>query len=187
MTDPAALSDQELMALIKLKDHLAFIEIYDRYKGLLYIHALKLLKDQDDAQDVVQELFTVLWQKAEHLNLNIPFRAYLYKALRNRIFDIFSRQKISAQYISTFVAMEEKGEWITEEQIREKELIGAINDGLALMPLKMRTVFEMSRMLNMSHKEIAAELNISDKTVKTQINNAIRILRLKIKSFLVIF
>ena len=184
MTDVGLLSDQELMALLKLGNHKAFTEIYERYKGLLYVHAVKLLKDEDEAQDVVQELFAVLWQKAGSLNLEIPFKTYLYKALRNRIFDIFSHQKISKRYISTFADLADKVEWITEEKIREKELIAAIDNGIALMPDKMRVVFEMSRKLNMSHKEIAAKLNISDKTVKTQVNNAIKILKLKISSFL---
>lgn len=176
--------DHELAALLKAGDHVAFTEIYHRYKGILYIHALKLLKDEDEAQDVIHELFASLWNRAGDLNLSIPLKAYLYRSVKNRIFDIFSHQKIRTAYVEKFKAVMEEGEWSTDEKIRERELIVAIEEGLQQLPPKMREVFEMSRFCNLSHKEIGKELNISDKTVKTQVHNALRILRLKINSFL---
>lgn len=177
-------TDIELAALLKQQDHAAFTEIYNRYKGLLYIHALKLLKDEDEAQDVIHELYTVLWEKAADINTEIPLRAYLYKSVKNRVFDIFSHKKISSGYLSKFAEVIEKGEWATDNKVRERELIAAIEDGLALLPAKMREVFEKSRFENLSHREIAEELNISDKTVKTQVHNALKVLRLKVNSFL---
>jgi RNA polymerase sigma-70 factor (ECF subfamily) len=186
MTVYSTHSDYELAALLKDGDHAAFTEIYHRYKGLLYIHALKLLKDEDEAQDVIHELYTALWNKASDFNLDIPLRAYLYRSIKNRIFDIFAHQKIRSSYIEKFGEIIERGEWITDEKIREKELIAAIEEGLNLLPPKMREVFELSRFSGLSHKEIGIELSISDKTVKTQIHNALHLLRLKINSFLVI-
>ncbi|WP_316811280.1 RNA polymerase sigma-70 factor [Pedobacter heparinus] len=184
MSAYSAHTDQELAALLKRADDAAFTEIYHRYKGVLYVHALKLLKDEDEAQDVVQDLYTTLWQKAADINLEIPLKAYLYKAVKNRIFDLFSRQKLSENYLAKFAEVVEQGVWVTDDKIREKELMAAIDEGMALMPEKMREVFEMSRLLNMSHKQIASELDISDKTVKTQVHNALKILRLKINSLL---
>lgn len=179
-------SDQELTALLRQRDHEAFTEIYNRYKGVLYIHALRLLKNEDQAQDVIHELYTALWDKAGNFNMDIPLTAYLYRGVKNRIFDIFSHQKISSGYLLKFAETIEKGDWTTDEKIMEKELTAAIKEGLALLPAKMRKVFEMSRFENLSHKEIAEELKISDKTVKTQVHNALKILRLRINSFLFI-
>jgi RNA polymerase sigma-70 factor (ECF subfamily) len=186
MTAYSKHSDYELASLLKEGDHAAFTEIYHRYKGVLYIHALKLLKDEDEAQDVVHELYTSLWNKSKDFNLDIPLRAYLYRGVKNRIFDIFAHQKIQESYIKKFAEVLNRGEWVTDEKIRERELIAAIEAGLDLLPAKMREVFEMSRFANLSHKEIGRELNISDKTVKTQVHNALQILRLKINSFLAV-
>ncbi|WP_158799070.1 RNA polymerase sigma factor [Pedobacter sp. L105] len=186
MTAYSKHSDYELASLLKEGNHTAFTEIYHRYKGVLYIHALKLLKDEDEAQDVIHELYTSLWNKSKDFNLDIPLRAYLYRAVKNRIFDIFAHQKIRAGYIEKLAEVIDRGEWVTDEKIREKELIAAIEAGLDLLPPKMREVFEMSRFANLSHKEIGRELNISDKTVKTQVHNALQVLRLKINSFLAI-
>jgi RNA polymerase sigma-70 factor (ECF subfamily) len=179
-------SDYELTSLLKEGDDAAFTEIYHRYKGVLYIHALKLLKDQDEAQDVIHELYTALWNKASDFNLDIPLKAYLYRGVKNRIFDIFAHQKVRSSYVAKFAEVIEEGAWITDEKLREKELVAAIEAGLDLLPAKMREVFELSRFANLSHKEIGKELNISDKTVKTQVHNALHILRLKINSFLAI-
>jgi RNA polymerase sigma-70 factor (ECF subfamily) len=181
-----AYSDYELATLLRDGDHAAFTEIYDRYKGILYIHALKLLKDEDEAQDVIHELYASLWNKSKDYNLDIPLKAYLYRGVKNRVFDIFSHQKIRDGYIEKFAEVIDKGEWTTDQKIREKELIAAIDEGLNLLPAKMREVFELSRFANLSHKEIGKELNISDKTVKTQVHNALHILRLKINVLLTI-
>ncbi|MFD2871915.1 RNA polymerase sigma factor [Mucilaginibacter ximonensis] len=181
------LSDLELVGLLKAGDHAAFAAIYDRYKGLLYVHALKLLKDEDEAQDVIQEVYAALWKNAPHYNEAIPLKAYLYRAVKNKIFDIFSHEKIRSEYVIQFDEIIQKGTWITDEQVRERELIAAIEAGLEQMPPKMREIFELSRFSGMSHKEIAEELNLSDKTVKTQVHNALTILRLKLGSFFCFF
>ncbi|WP_235904266.1 RNA polymerase sigma factor [Arcticibacter tournemirensis] len=179
------LADAELAVLLKSRDHKAFEEVYSRYGQVLYTHALRLTRDPDDAQDILHDLFTVLWDKATELNTNIPLRAYLFKSVKNRVFDLFSRQKVRSEHLKSLQTFIDQGEWVTDDSIREKELKKVIEKEISLLPEKMRLVFEMSRKENMSHKQIAEELQLSDKTVKKQVNNAIRILRLKIHSLLV--
>lgn len=74
----------------------------------------------------------------------------------------------------------EKGEYVTDQQLLEQELKEAIEKEIALLPPKMREVFELSRKQDLSYKEIADQLHISDKTVKKQVNNALHILREKL-------
>ncbi|MGV3586354.1 MAG: RNA polymerase sigma factor, partial [Adhaeribacter sp.] len=57
----SALADHDLFDLVKSEDEAAFKEIYERYFDVLYIHAYKRLQDKEEAQDVIQEVFTVLW------------------------------------------------------------------------------------------------------------------------------
>ncbi|MGX5689156.1 RNA polymerase sigma-70 factor [Arcticibacter tournemirensis] len=181
----STLADAELAVLLKGRDHNAFEEVYNRYGHVLYTHALRLTQDSDDAQDILHDLFTVLWDKATELNTNIPLRAYLFKSVKNRVFDLFSRNKVRSEHLRSLQTFIDQGEWVTDDLIREKELKKVIEKEISLLPAKMRLVFEMSRNENMSHKQIAEELHLSDKTVKKQVNNAIRILRLKIHSLLV--
>lgn len=174
------LSDEELLKQFQAGNTQAFELIYNRYKGILYIHAYKMLRDEDEAKDVVQELFTKLYAKAGILLLKTTFSAYLYTAVRNRILDIIAHKKIKTDYLASLEEFANRGAYTTDHFIREKELAFQIEKEVSLLPEKMRLVFEMSRNANLSHKEIAAKLAISDKTVKKQINNAIKLIKVKL-------
>ncbi len=178
-------SDQHLLSLVGENDERAFAALYQRYKGVLYLHACRLLEDEDEAKDALQELFTKLWIKRHELELRSSLSSYLYAVLRNQILDTFAHKKVEEKYIDSLQQFLEEGECVTDDYIREKELTALIEKEVALLPKKMRTVFEMSRKVHLSYKEIAFELDISDKTVKKQMNNALRILRHKLYSALV--
>lgn len=173
-------SDLELARLIAEDDTRAFAEIYQRYKGVLFLHAYRMLGDDDEAKDVLQELFTVLWVNRRDIKLHTSFSSYLYKALRNRIFDVMAHKKVEQKYIDSLASYMEEGECITDQQIREKELTQIIESEISLLPPRMREVFEMSRNTDLSYKQIAEELQISDKTVKKQVSSALHILKHKI-------
>jgi RNA polymerase sigma-70 factor (ECF subfamily) len=174
------LSDEELLKEFQAGKTQAFELIYNRYKGLLYIHAYKMLQDEDEAKDVVQELFTKLYARAGILLLKTTFSAYLYTSVRNRILDIIAHKKIKTDYLASLEEFVHMGVYTTDHFIREKELAFQIEKEVSLLPEKMRLIFEMSRNANLSHKEIAAKLDISDKTVKKQINNAIKLIKVKL-------
>lgn len=178
------MSDAELTDLLKSGDHAAFTEIYERYFGVLYLHALKMLKNEDEVEDILHELFTNLWLKANELTLQPTLSAYLYRATKNRVIDVFRSSRIRSSYLESLQTIIDAGSENTEEAILANELAGRIAKEVARLPEKMREVFELSRKNQLSHKEIAEQLNISDKTVKKQINNAIKELRLKINSLL---
>ncbi|MNJ98923.1 ECF RNA polymerase sigma factor SigW [compost metagenome] len=181
------LTDQELLGLLKSGKQAVFAEIYNRYKGVLYLHAYRMIQNREEAKDVVQELFAAIWTNHERLNIKTTLSAYLYGAIRNRILDVIAHQKIVLKYTDSLQNFLETGESVTDDQIRRKELTTIIETEISLMPPKMREVFELSRQQDLSHKEIAAQLNISDKTVKKQVSKAIKLLRLKINVLLTFF
>jgi len=178
-------SDLELIGLIRASNHLAFAELYQRYKIILYLHVKKMLNNEDETQDVLQEVFTNLWINRLELTISTSVKSYLYTTVRNKVFNILAHRKFEINYLDSLQRLIEAGEFSTDEAIREKELIQLIEHAIANLPTKMREVFELSRKHHLSYKEIAEKLNISDKTVKKQISNAIKILRLDIKIFLI--
>jgi hypothetical protein len=78
------LIDQELIALLKNDDRDAFAEIYRRYWTVMYMHALKMLRDEDDARDIIQETFTALWLKRECINSDVNLAGYLFISTKNK-------------------------------------------------------------------------------------------------------
>ncbi|MBX2953693.1 MAG: RNA polymerase sigma-70 factor [Leadbetterella sp.] len=180
MKEYSGQSNGQLMALVRQHDERAFTEIYNRYKGVLFVHAYRMLENAEEAQDVIQDLFTMLWSRRSEIMITGSLSSYLYAAVKNRILDQMAKDRNRDRYIDSLAGFMEEGEYITDHQLRENELSHLIEKEVALLPAKMRQIFELSRLSNLSHKEIAAEMNISDKTVKKQISNALLILRKKI-------
>ena len=173
-------SDHELAFLLKQGDERAFTEIYNRFFGLLLIHAVKRLHDEDEAKDVVQQLFEALWSKRHQINPEENLSAYLYASIRNRILDIFSHQKVAGKYMDSLKGFLQNYSAPTDYRVREKELSLLIEREINALPPKMREIFTLSRKNHKSHKEIAEKLGLSELTVKTQVKNALKILRKRI-------
>lgn len=174
-------SDQELVLSLKEGNRAAFAEIYERYWSLLLRHSIGMLKDESIAQDAVQDVFQMLWEKSLSLKIHTSLSSFLYTSIRYRILDQLKRSKIEDRFLSTLKTEIESGVASTDDTIAEKEFAKKIEDGLGKLPPKMRRVFELSRIYEYSYREISEELNLSDNTVKRQISNALKIMRESIK------
>lgn len=179
-------SDQELFHLLQDDDRGAFAEIYNRYKGPLFIHAFHRLRDREECKDLIQQLFAVLWDNRNSIILNGHLSGYLYTAVRNRVFKIIARQNVASNYIDAIAQIADAGTCITDHRVRENQLMQIIEKEIAGLPPKMREVFELSRKNYWSHKEIAEQLELSEKTVRNQVNNALKILRVKLGTLVIL-
>ncbi len=180
-----SLTDNELFILLQGGDKCAFEEIYERFNGLLYIYACKMVADREDARDIVQEIFIYLWSNP-NIKIKSELSSYLYTAVRYKIFDWLDRNKTKSNYLTSLQAFANEGSCETDNYIREKEFASIIEKEISLLPAKMRLIFEMSRQQHLTQKEIAEILHLSDKTVKKQMSNALKVLRLKLTSFLLL-
>ncbi|MES2458021.1 MAG: RNA polymerase sigma-70 factor [Bacteroidota bacterium] len=182
-------TDQELTALLREGDQAALTEIHNRYYMVLYAHAYKRFPYREEVLDVLQELFTYLWDNRSQLLFASTLPGYLYASIRNRILNLHRNQKVRAEYAVSLQAFAEQGESITDNILREKELLRIVEIEIAALPVQMRIIFELSRNEELSHNEIAERLNLSPQTVRTQVRNALRILRIKlgVNIFLIFF
>lgn len=173
-------NDAELFELLKSGDKEAFAEIYQRYWTILFLHSRKILRNDEEAEDVVQELFSNLWLKRESITINISLSVYLYHSARYKVLNIIERRRVVNDYLLSLQNFMKEGELITEELYREKELALLIEKEIQSLPPKMREVFELSRKQHLSYSQIAEQLGITEHTVKSQVSNALRILKLKL-------
>ncbi|GGH32765.1 RNA polymerase sigma-70 factor [Sphingobacterium alkalisoli] len=171
--------DGELIALLVAGDRSAFTEIFNRYNKLLYSHVLNKIRDEDAAEDLVQDIFVVLWEKRS-LVKNINLSGYLFTMTRNRILNMLSHSKIVSDYASTIKNYEQPSYPKTDELIREKQLSAIIESEINALPPRMREVFVLSRYKHLSNKEIAARLGLSEHTVADQIKKSLKTLRFRI-------
>lgn len=185
MADYQKISDDELINLLKESDHAAYNEIYKRHFYLTYLHAYKTLGDQEQAKDIVQEVFATLWFKREFIQPIANIAAYLYVAVRNKIFDLIAHQKVEGKYLDSLENFLKTCSGVpTDHRIRERQLEAYIEKQIQQLPPKMKQIFEMSRKANLSHKEIAQELNTSENNVSKQLNTALRVLKTKLGMFI---
>ncbi|SEM25767.1 RNA polymerase sigma-70 factor, ECF subfamily [bacterium A37T11] len=184
MAPKKPLSDAELAILLKDGDEKAYLEVYDRYKEVLHRHAYKKLGNLEDANDVIQDLFAHLWINREQLTFNTNLPGYLYTATRNRILNLYQRNKRQAEYLDSLVWFINKGEYNTDRTIRENELARIIEQEIDSLPSRMREVFNLSRMERLSHKEISQKLGTSELTIAKQISKAMKILRERLETLL---
>ena len=176
-------SDSELAYLLTQGDELAFTEIYNRFYGLLFIHASKHLNDDEEAKDVLHQLFESLWVKRLQVAPDGNLSAYLYTAVRNRVLDVFAHQKVESKYVDSLQDYIDQDHVSTDYMVREKQMALLIEQEIDALPPKMREIFVLSRKENKSHKQIALELGLSELTVKTQVKKALRILKSRLGVF----
>ncbi|PYF74178.1 RNA polymerase sigma factor [Pedobacter nutrimenti] len=180
-------SDTELTESLRLGDAMAFTEIYERFFGVLYQHALHRLKDEAAAKDVVQGLFETLWFKRNEILLKTSLTNYLYTAVRNRALKVIAHQNVTAAYAEKQISFVRPDEGLTDHRIRERQLAAIIEKEVQSLPPKMKEVFELSRKNNYTHKEIAAQLGITEQSVRSHVKNALKILRVKLGFVLYFF
>jgi len=182
MNNYKGFSDSELFDLLKNNDQAAYLEIYDRYKVILQNHAIRKLPEMDDVEDILQELFIDLWEKRANIHLTTGLGNYLYTAVRNRIFNLFYKRQRQTNYLNSLSSVIEKGEYVTDITLREKEFSEIIRNEINLLPPRMKEVFLLHRNESLTYKEIADLLGTSELTVATQIKKSLKTLRIRLGS-----
>ena len=164
----------------------AFDTLYMRYSPIVEQFVLSLLKRKEEADDITQNIFLKIWENRSSMSGVHSFRAYLFKMVRNAVYDTFSRRKPTNGLQDSM----ELGDILRSEdmegKISAKDLNMLMDMAVENMPEQRRRVFRMSRRDGLSHKEISMQLGISTKTVEYHMSKALAELR-KIISFLILF
>lgn len=188
MPQYALYTDEELVCFISADDDAAFTELYNRYAGVLYLHACKRLADRDSAQDLIHDVFASLWSNRHAMELEGKCSAYLYTALRYQVINFELRRKRLSLWQEMADELDTRPEQPTPDQMAiANDLEQLIEVEAERLPKKMREIFLMSRQQQLSHQEIADAFELSPATVKKQVNNALKVLRLKFNHLLTIF
>ncbi|WBA40913.1 RNA polymerase sigma factor [Hymenobacter canadensis] len=181
----ASWDDAALVQALRHDDTLAFAQIYERHWWPLFQLAARKLGSREVAEEIVQDLFTVLWHKrAEHQIQHLQH--YLHAAVRHRVIDCIKARAPRETYVAYHGARLMQPDHCTEEEVAADELSGALQASLTQLPRHTREVFRLSRFEHQSVPEIAVRLNLSRKTVEYHLTRALRQLRVSLKDFLVL-
>lgn len=182
------LTNHMLLQGIRRKDRDAFDALYRRLAEPLLDMALLKTGEKAVAQDIVQELFIWLWEKAPEIALSddndSTVRAYLFGALRNKILNYHAAlarhgrvagELLRLSPVAAETDPQKQAEWRELERAMEKE-VEALPDG-------MRKIYQLSNRGAMSIQEIAESLLLSEQTVKNQLGLASRRIRSSLYKF----
>ena len=148
-------------------------------------YTFSILKDQDVAEDVVQQLFIKLWEKRSSIGEIENIRSYLFRSAFNMSLNeqksIQRMPKSDEDLVqnSSFHSSDN-----TSNLLVTNELQARIDKAMMVLPEKCREVFHLSRSEQLSYKEIAKQMDISPKTVENQVGKALRIMREELKDYL---
>ncbi|MDR6786065.1 RNA polymerase sigma-70 factor (family 1) [Pedobacter africanus] len=179
MDNYSVYTDQQLTETLRKGDQRAFAEIYNRYHALLFIHADSRLKNHDESGDIIQDVFAHLWEKREELNID-NLVGYLYKSVRNRIFNLIKHKKVITGYLEWFSLPDINQQEFADHLIREKQFSAMITAEIEALPPRERQVFELRRFENLSNKEVASRLDISEATAADYMKKAVKTLKPRI-------
>jgi RNA polymerase sigma-70 factor, ECF subfamily len=161
-------------------DNGSFEKLFRDYFAPLMTFARKFLPDEDDAREVVHQVFINLWEKREEVDLSISLKSYLYTSVHNRSLNaIRDRKKFSSEEVPDLA-----GEGDASTRIESMELEQKVREAIDSLPEKCREVFELNRFEGLKYAQIAEKLGISVKTVENQMTKALKILREKLLKYM---
>lgn len=158
-------------------DRTAFRNLFDAYSQRLYAAACKVTKSTYEAEDIVQEIFTIIWEKRVSLTEIENPEAYIFTIAYHESFrylkKVSSDQKLYESLKNRIKTTNNK----TEEWLEVKETQQLIDEAVGALPSQRQLIYKLSREDGLTYKEIAGRLNISPLTVKKQLQLALRSIR----------
>lgn len=169
--------DAELLEGLKANQSIAFENLFNKYWRDLYERAYRRLGDQLEAEDMVQDIFTNIWERRHTLEIKTPLQGYLRTALKYKIIKLLSRADLHKEAVDhLFHRMEEMEETIIDVLIAQ-DVKCTLEEAISGFPENMRQIFTL-RAENYTITEIAEALGLAQQTVKNNNTEALR--RLKV-------
>ena len=169
-----------------------FDSIYVNNFSRLFLFAKEYVLFDEEAENIVQDIFLMLWEKREALRVDVSLTAYLFTLVKNKCID-FLRHRMVEQMYSENV----KHEYNEELNVKlfalesfdhnfssEEDIETLLRNAIDKLPERCRLIFIKSRIEGKKYKEIAEELNLSVNTVEGQISIALKKLREELKDYL---
>lgn len=170
------IKDQELVQRVNREDREAFCELYVRYKDKLEGFCYKFLKSKNDTEDIVQDIFTYLWESRHFINPDLSFSSYLYTITKNRMLNHIRNIDITLQ-VQSYLAQISVPDNSSIEELEFQDFQQILLEAIDRLPPRRKEIFNLSRQENLPHKVIAAQLGISVYTVQEHISESLKFIR----------
>ena len=172
--NPEVQDDKILLLQLQEGKRTAFNILYNKYWEQTYSNAYKRLRDEDQAKDIVQEIFVSIWVNRHSPINNLP--AYLSISVRNQVFKLAAKSKNLTPYLEVFDNIPAQNEK-ADANLLWQEFYRSYEKLLLTLPPKRQQIFRLRFHDDIPTKTIASQMRISRKTVQNQLGKAIEQLR----------
>ncbi|WP_238480361.1 RNA polymerase sigma-70 factor [Mangrovibacterium lignilyticum] len=166
----------KLIRQLRQSDIVAFNDLFDQYSSRLYHFAFGYLKSKEDTEELVQDVFTKIWETRSRLKEEHQFQSYLFTIAFNQIKKHFRSKKIVEKYLQ-HESRDLADKLLLEPNDTYWELTETVDRLVERMPDKRREVFVKSRIEGKNALEIADEMQISKKTAENHLHAALKFLK----------
>lgn len=174
-----AADDRAALERMARGDQAGLAELYDRHGRLVYSLVLRVVRDQGDAEDVTQEVFTQAWRQASRFQAGRgTVAAWLVTLARTRAIDLWRKRRVRPQLMDEAAPPDRSDEGPLQDlRLVTDEQASSIRQALHRLPTLQRTAIELAFFDGLTHTEIASELELPLGTVKTRVRQGLLRLR----------
>lgn len=158
-------------------------ELFRRYYANLLFYATRIV-GEEEAEDVVQDVFVELWRRKEAIDMGERIQAFLYRAVYTRALNVLKHRDIVDGYEATMLEIQKKRAEFYQpdsndvvQRIENAELRKELRETIDRLPDKCRVVFKLSYLYDMKNKDIAETMGLSLRTVEAHMYKALKFLR----------
>jgi RNA polymerase sigma-70 factor (family 1) len=170
-------TEKDILIALKAGQEQAFQTVFDQNFKKLYAFCFRMLKNKEQAEEIVHDALIIVWTNRDKLNADFPIAPYLYTITRRLTLNAIRQIATSQKSIDQLWFNIEKLSNNTEESILLSDLHRFTESALAHLPPQQQIIFKMSRFESLSYDEIAEKLHISRNTVKNHLVAALKTLR----------
>ena len=176
-------TEKNIFDRIKLDDMLAYEILFRKFYAALCNYAYKMVKDMDNAEEIIQDLFFNIWEKRHELVIETSVKSYLYKAAYNKSILFLRHKSVTEKYENYMKNTDVNTEPDAFDELSLKELNEVIDKTLDELPERSRKIFSLSRFEGLKYHEIAERLSLSVKTIEANMGRALKLFRKNIKTY----
>jgi len=159
----------------------SFERIYTEHYHYLFLYSLKFVENDNDAHDIVQEVFVSVWEKEKYKLEKTHLKSYLFNSVRNSCFNYLKHQTIVRKHVEEehdSLKMHELDFYKSgEKSLIEKEDLEKIYAAIDSLSDNYKEIIQLSRFEGLKNKQVAEQLKIPGRTVETRLFRALNKLR----------
>jgi RNA polymerase sigma-70 factor (family 1) len=179
--------DRDTILLLKKGDGPAFESLYHHFSRHLFQYVYNRVRQKEQAEEIVQEIFVSLWNKRKNLQITTSLESYLFGAAKYKILSFIRSEEVRKKYAAEFTLFASAQYDNSVEELTDlNDLQFTLNEKISELPEKCQTAFRMSRMEHEPIPQIAEKMNISTRTVENYISQALKHLRTSLGELLTV-